>query len=225
MTDRLWAGGDEAGTKMMHMERLGELRVRHKLTWKVSSGLSPESAKAHTCVPTHAHTRFSPFLLPLAVPESPWGAGLLSVGKPKGGCYCCSLEALLKIHSRYAPTLGEEAAFICTIFSPGKKYAYTNASREPGGDKKHTAKMVCDGWRCFHFHFANKIFTELMPSTLIGVKCAVKWHWTFVKGTLSLHPLRQSQYAPSKFKLEAFVRQTKSCWSLILKPASLILSK
>lgn len=67
------------------------------------------------------------------------------MGKPKGECYCCSLEALLKIHSRYAVTLGAKAAFICTIFSPGKKYAYTNVYRGPGGDKIHIAKTVCDG--------------------------------------------------------------------------------
>lgn len=94
---------------------------------------------AHTC------THTSPFLLPLAVPELPGGAGWLSMGKLKGGCYCCSLEALLKILSRHAPTLGAEGAFIRTIFSPGKKYAYMNLYREPGGDKKRTAKMVFNG--------------------------------------------------------------------------------
>lgn len=52
MTDRLWAGGDEAGAKMMHMERLGELRVKHWLTWKASWGSSLEIAREHTC----AHT-------------------------------------------------------------------------------------------------------------------------------------------------------------------------
>lgn len=58
MTDRLWAGGDEAGTKTMHMERLGELRVSHKLTWKASWALHLR-AQAQTHVCPHTRTRIS----------------------------------------------------------------------------------------------------------------------------------------------------------------------
>lgn len=95
------------------------------------------------------------------------------MGKLKSGCYCCSLDALLKIRSRYAPTLGGEAAFICTVFSPGKKYAYMNVCREPGGDKNILQRWFVMAEEVSTSILPIKIFTELMPSTLIGVKCAV----------------------------------------------------
>lgn len=124
------------------------------------------------------------------------------------------------------PTLWAEVVFVCVTFSSEKNYAYMIVDWEPGGNKKHTAKMTCDVWRCFLFHFYyNKIFTELMPSILVGVRYPVSWQWAFVKKILHLHPLWQSQYTPPKFKLEISVLHTKHHWSITIIPVSLILSK
>lgn len=57
MTDRLWAEGDEAGTKN---DARGEAwGVKHRLTWKASWGLSLEMAREHTCAHTCTHRYLS----------------------------------------------------------------------------------------------------------------------------------------------------------------------
>lgn len=121
-------------------------------------------------------------------------------------------------HSRYAPTLWAEAVFICVIFSSEKNYAYMKC----GLGARRKQKNILQRWPVMSDDisssiFTNKIFTELMPSILVGVKYAASWHWTFVKKILHLHPLGQSQYTPPKFKLETSVIHTKSHWSVTIK--------
>lgn len=91
MTDRLWAGGDEGGTKMMHMERLEELRVKHWLTWKASWGSPLEISREHTCAHTCTHSYLS---FPTAF-SCPWATVrsriALWMGELKGECNSCSL--------------------------------------------------------------------------------------------------------------------------------------
>lgn len=98
MTDRLWAGGDEAGTKN---DAHGEARgVKHWLTWKASWGSSLEIAGEHMC----AHTCTHRYLSKPAAFSCPWVTVRNRIalwGELKGGCNCCSSWTLLKIHSRY----------------------------------------------------------------------------------------------------------------------------
>lgn len=59
-----WQTGCELGEtkleqKTMHMEGLGKLTVRNKLTWKVSRDLLHEGTRAYTRMPAQTHTCIS----------------------------------------------------------------------------------------------------------------------------------------------------------------------
>lgn len=53
--------------------------------------------------------------------------------------------ALWRHYSRSVPGTLSPLEQMQHSSAPGKKYAYMNVYREPGGDKIYTAKMVFDG--------------------------------------------------------------------------------
>lgn len=223
MIDRLWAGRDEAGTKIMHMERLGELRVRHKLTWKVSWDLHLRlQEQTHVCPPMHTHISVPIAFSWTGVTMRSWTA---LCGKAERWVLLLLFGGTTQDSFQVCPHPWNRSSIHLYHFLTWNKVCINECV---WGAKRGQNTACKDGlwWlKMFPLTFYEYSLHWAKAEYFNSCEMCSKLTQDLCQRNSKLDPLRQSQQAPSKLKLKSFVQQTKSHWSVAVKPASLILSK